>query len=61
MLMLFSFCFAVVFTAKYFLRPKKRKPPPEPPAPPPEPVYYIVEKKCRKKNVYSAPKKIKFE
>jgi len=61
---LFALCFLSVHTVLYFLhRTQGRKKPPVPPPapPPPEPVYYIVEKRSRKKNVYSAPKKIKFE
>ncbi len=61
---LFALCFVIVHIALYFLRrpQAKKRPQQPPPAPPkPEPVYYIVEKRSRKKNVYSAPKKIKFE
>ena len=61
---LFALCFLSVHTVLYFFHRTKKyqKPPTPPPAPPvPEPVYYIVEKRSRKKNVYSTPKKIKFE
>ena len=61
---LFALCFLSVHTVLYFFhRTKKRQKPPAPPPAPPvtEPVYYIVEKRSRKKSVYSTPKKIKFE
>jgi len=69
---LFAACFSFVHIALYLLHYVKRAPTPPKTEeasvkPKPErekkaePVYYIVEKKSRKKNSYSTPKRIRFD
>jgi hypothetical protein len=61
----FAACFGIVHLARAFFclfRKKPREPAPQnPPPKPPEPIYYIVEKKTRRKNAYSKPRKINFD
>ena len=61
----FVSCFGIVHLVRaifMLFRKKPTAPPPEtPPQKTPEPIYYIVEKKSRRKNSYSEPRKINFD